>query len=60
MDKDGRAVGGMTLSGTLTVIFIVLKLVGVIRWPWLWVLAPTWAPTAIFAIALIWAVHKFK
>lgn len=60
MNKDGRAVGGMTLSGTLTVIFVVLKLVGVIHWSWLWVLAPMWLPTAIFAAVLIWAVRKFK
>lgn len=59
MRRDDGAVGGMTLSGTLAVIFIVLKLVGVIHWSWLWVLSPVWLPTAIFAMALIWAVHKF-
>ncbi len=62
MNKDGRTVNGMTLGGTLTVIFVVLKLVGVIHWSWLWVLAPMWLPIAIFVfvVALIWAVHKFK
>lgn len=60
MNKDRRAVGGMTFDGTLTVIFIVLKLVGVIHWSWLWVLAPMWIPTAIFALCLIFAVKKFK
>ncbi len=60
MNKNGRAVGGITLGGTLTVIFVVLKLVGVIHWSWLWVLAPTWLPSAIFAAVLIWAVRKYK
>ena len=50
----------MASGGTLTVIFVVLKLVGVIHWSWLWVLAPMWLPTAIFAAELIWAVHRFK
>lgn len=26
----------------LTVAFIVLKLTGVVDWPWIWVLAPFW------------------
>lgn len=60
MNKDGRAVGGMTLGGTLTLIFVVLKLVGVIHWSWLWILAPMWLPIAIFAAVLIWAVRKYK
>ena len=32
----------------LTVVFIVLKLIGIIQWSWLWVLSPL-----IFLIALI-------
>lgn len=58
MNKHNCAGGGLALCSTLTVIFIVLKLVGVIEWSWLWVLAPTWIPTAILALALIWA-EKF-
>lgn len=60
MKRDNGASGGMTLSGTLTVIFIVLKLVGVIHWSWLWVLSPIWAPTAILAVILFWVVCKYK
>lgn len=40
----------VTLSGLLTLIFITLKLVGSIDWPWLWVLSPVWAPSAILII----------
>ena len=28
----------------LVVAFIVLKLCGVIKWSWIWVLAPFWIP----------------
>lgn len=31
---------GLGLSGVLTLIFVVLKLVGVIDWSWWWVLSP--------------------
>lgn len=34
--------GGVSFPGLLTIAFIVLRLCGVIAWPWLWVLAPLW------------------
>lgn len=34
---------------TVTIVFIVLKLLGLITWSWLWVLSPLW----IGMIALI-------
>ena len=60
MKRNNGAAGGMTLSGTLAVIFIVLKLVGVIHWSWLWVLCPIWLPTAVLAAAMLWIVIKYK
>ena len=35
--------------GLLGIAFIVLKLCGVIDWPWIWVLAPIWG---VFALVL--------
>ena len=32
----------MKLADVLLVVFIVLKLCGVITWSWLWVLSPLW------------------
>lgn len=32
----------MTLTSLLAVLFIALKLTGVIAWSWVWVLAPLW------------------
>ena len=31
---------GISFSGLLTIVFIVLKLCGVIGWNWFWVLSP--------------------
>jgi hypothetical protein len=45
--------GGIGFCGALLIAFIVLKLTGVIAWPWVWVLAPLWAPIAIAGLAVI-------
>lgn len=34
--------GGLGLVSVLTILFVVLKLVGVISWSWIWVLSPLW------------------
>jgi hypothetical protein len=42
---------GISFASALGLVFIVLKLVGVIAWSWWWVLAPFWIP---LAIAIAW------
>ena len=52
--------GGVSFAGILTVAFIVLKLLGIINWSWLWVLAPLWITTILVIIGiiiLIWLKH---
>lgn len=44
--------GGIGFFGLLAVLFIGLKLTGYIAWPWLWVLAPLWAPLALVLVML--------
>ena len=46
-DKVETSSGGIGFCGLLTIVFIVLKLVGVINWSWFWVLSPM-----IFSISL--------
>ena len=38
--------------GLLAILFITLKLTGVITWSWLWVLAPIWIPFVIIVFIL--------
>lgn len=46
--------GGVGFLGLLALVFITLKLTGVIGWSWVWVLAPLWIPAAlVIAILLI-------
>lgn len=39
--------------GLLTLIFITLKLCGVITWSWLWILSPLWIPLGLMVIVLL-------
>jgi hypothetical protein len=52
--------GGISFAGLLAIVFIALKLGGVIGWSWWWVLSPLWIGYAIalliVAICLLWAV----
>ena len=45
--------GGLGLCSILTIVFVVLKLVGVINWSWLWVLCPLWIELILSIIILI-------
>ena len=42
--------GGLGIVSVLTIVFIVLKLLGVIKWSWIWVLSPIWIPAVIAAV----------
>lgn len=47
-DSNSKAAGGgIGFSDLLGILFIVLKLCGVINWSWWWVLAPFWIPVAL-------------
>jgi hypothetical protein len=51
-----KQVSGISFTSLLAILFIGLKLTGVINWSWLWVLSPIWIPIAIvisIAIALL-------
>lgn len=43
---------GPGLPTFLTVLFVALKLTGVITWPWIWVLAPLWIGFGVGLLAL--------
>lgn len=43
----------MSLFNWLTVVFIVLKLVGIISWPWILVISPTLAIVILYLVIAI-------
>lgn len=44
---------GIGLTDSLFLIFLVLKLCGVIGWSWWWVCAPLWIPLAIIVAVIV-------
>lgn len=46
-------VSGVTFSGLLTIAFIILKLCGVIAWPWIWVLSPLWISIGLVLVFIL-------
>jgi hypothetical protein len=53
MSDSSSSSGGIGFTGALAILFIGLKLGGVISWSWLWVLSPLWIPLAVGAALLI-------
>lgn len=50
---ENKSSGGIGFTGLLTIAFIILKLCGVIKWSWLWVLSPVWIMAIIILILSI-------
>ena len=44
---------GVSVLGVLLIVFIVLKLVGVISWSWWVVLIPLWISIGLFIIGIL-------
>lgn len=51
--KATQTSGGVGFTGLLAIVFITLKLTGVITWSWWWVLAPLWIGTALVVLLLL-------
>lgn len=52
-NKNNASSGGLGLASVLTIVFVVLKLVGVIDWKWIWVLCPLWINLILTVIVII-------
>ena len=52
--------GGIGFTGLLTIVFIVLKLCGVINWSWIWVFSPMWISAALCIAIFVFIVMIFK
>lgn len=48
--------GGLGFCSALALLFIALKLCGVISWSWIWVLAPLWIGVALALLIAIIAI----
>lgn len=64
MEKNKTTYIGIGFCDVLTIAFIILKLLNIITWSWIWVLAPIWLPVAlilgVFVIVVIITLVKDK
>lgn len=51
--RNNSSTSGMGILGVLQIVFIVLKLCGVIKWSWLTVFIPLWIELAILALVVV-------
>lgn len=61
--KSYGAGGGVGCGTVVQIVFIILKVLNIIKWKWIWVLAPTWISILVVIFALliffiIWAITK--
>lgn len=54
--KSSSKARGIGFPGLLTILFIALKLIGVISWSWWWVLSPIWILALIIVICVLVAI----
>lgn len=61
-NKSGTKFVGLGFLDALTILFIALKLCGVISWSWVWVLSPLWITAVLIivifmiAVILVWFI----
>ena len=51
--NNKQASSGIGFAGLLTIVFIILKLCGIIAWSWWWVLSPLWISAILWTIFVV-------
>jgi len=51
-NNSSSSSGGIGFTGMLTILFIGLKLGGVISWSWWWVLSPIWISLLVILLCV--------
>lgn len=55
-NNEKNASGGIGFVGLLTIAFIVLKLLKIIKWSWFWVLSPVWISFGLGFVLILFAL----
>lgn len=51
--KSSSSSGGVGIPTVIQIVFIILKVVDVIKWSWFWVLSPTWISILVVIFAFL-------
>ena len=54
--NNNNVAGGIGVFDVLGIVFIVLKLSGIVEWSWIWVLSPFWIGLCLAVLLIIIAV----
>lgn len=54
--SDKNQSGGIGFTGLLTILFIALKLLGIVNWSWWWVLSPIWISILLVLLIIAFVV----
>ena len=59
-DKTVTVPGGLSIGSTTFLVFLVLRLTGVIDWSWWWITSPLWIPLILagLLVAIIVMVDR--
>lgn len=58
MNNSKSTNNGIGFCGLLTLIFLTLKLIGIISWSWVWVLSPIWIPTTLVVLLIVVLIFR--
>ena len=57
MAENKIVYNGISFTGLLFIVLLILKATGYITWSWWWVTAPLWGPVALgIGILLLWLI----
>lgn len=60
MGNQNNSSSGITIAGVLLIVFVTLKILGLITWSWVWVLAPLWITIIINVTAYYLIISYYK
>ena len=52
-NRNSAAGGGLSILGVVEIVFIILKLLGIINWSWWIVLIPLWIDLGITLLVIL-------
>ena len=53
MDRERNLSITLPMNSILFIVFLILKLCGVINWSWIWVFSPIWIPIIAFLVGFV-------
>lgn len=55
-NRSSAAGGGLSILGVVEIVFIILKLLGIINWSWWIVLIPLWIDLGITLLVILFII----